>query len=94
MITFKHEDDGRKGVIYILENEQPAGEITYVWSGTHKFIINHTEVYNDFNGKGYGRQLVLKVIEYAKEKEVKIIPLCPYAKNVMEKDEYLREMIF
>lgn len=93
MTTFRTEDDNRKGVIYILENEQTAGEISFVWSGADKFIINHTEVYDAFNGKGYGKQLVLKAIEYATEKQVKIIPLCPYAKKVMEGDEKLREMI-
>lgn len=94
MITFKHEQDERRGKFIILENDIPAGEMTYVWAGTEKFIIDHTETYEDFSGKGYAKQLVMKGIDYAKEKNVKIIPLCPYAKKVMEKDENLHEIIF
>lgn len=94
MITFKHEEDGRKGKFTILENEIPAGEMTYVWAGDSKFIIDHTETYEGFNGKGYGKMLVLHGVEYAKQKGVKILPLCPYAKKVMEADPALHEMIF
>ena len=94
MITFKKEEDERRGKFIILENDTPAGEMTYVWAGKNKFIIDHTETYEAFAGKGYGKQLVMKGIEYAKEKGVKILPLCPYTKKVMEADESLHEMIY
>lgn len=94
MITFKHEEDGRHGKFTILENEIPAGEMTYVWAGENKFIIDHTESYDGFGGRGLAKELVLKGIAYAKEQDVKIIPLCPYAKKVMEGDNELKEMIF
>lgn len=94
MITFKQDEDGRRGKIILLENDIPAGEMTYVWAGKNKFIIDHTETYEDFGGKGYGKKLVLKGIEYAKEKGVKIIPLCTYAKKVMEANKDFHEMIF
>ncbi|MEZ4881333.1 MAG: GNAT family N-acetyltransferase [Flavobacteriaceae bacterium] len=94
MISFKQEEDERRGKFIILENGTPAGEMTYVWAGKNKFIIDHTETYETYGGKGYGKKLVMKGIEYAKEKGVKIIPLCPYAKKVMESDETLSEMIF
>jgi predicted GNAT family acetyltransferase len=93
-ISFKHKEDGRKGIFIIMENDIPAGEMTYVWAGTNKFIIDHTEAYEEFSGKGYAKQLVLKGIDFAKEKGVKIIPLCPYAKKVMEKDETLHQWLF
>src|SRR5690606_11262571 len=94
MITFKQEEDERTGKFVVLADGVPAGEMTYVWAGTNKFIIDHTEIYETFEGKGYGKQLVMKGIAYAKKKNVKIIPLCPYAKKVMENDESLHEMIF
>lgn len=92
MVTFTHTIKDTKGKINLLENEVPAGEIIYVWAGA-QFIINHTEVYEGFNGKGYGKELVYKAIEYAKEKNGKIIPLCPYAKKIMERDEELNKML-
>lgn len=94
MIAFKQEENEHRGKFIILENDIPAGEMTYVWAGENKIIIDHTETYAAFGGKGYGRQLVMKGIDYAKDKQAKIIPLCPYAKKVMEGDEKLRKMIF
>lgn len=94
MITFKQEEDQRRGKFILLENDTPAGEMTYVWAGPGKFIIDHTEAYEAFSGKGYGKKLVMQGIAYAKEKGVKILPLCPYAKKVMEGDESLHDMIF
>ena len=94
MITCKQEEDQGRGKFLLLEDNVVAGEMTYVWAGTDKFIIDHTEVGKSFAGKGYGRQLVLKGIEYAREQGVKILPLCPYAKKVMEGDENFRDVIF
>lgn len=94
MITFKQEEHGNRGKFTILENETIAGEMTYAWASQHILIINHTEVNEAFGGKGYGRQLVMKGVEFAREKGVKIMPTCSYAKKVMEDDETLHDMIF
>lgn len=94
MTTFEHDTNNQGGTFFILDNNQKAGEITYVWAGDDKFIIDHTQVYEDHSGKGYGRMLVKKAIEYAKSEGVKILPLCPYARKVMEGEERLKKMIF
>lgn len=93
-ITFKQEEGGRRGKFLIFEDEKSAGEITYVWAGTNKFIIDHTETYEGFNGKGYAKQLVMKSVEYAREKNVKIVPLCPYAKALFDKTEAIQDVLF
>lgn len=94
MITIKHIEEERGGKFVLLENDIPAGEMTYVWAGENKFIIDHTEAYEGFEGKGFGRKLVMQGIELAQAKNVKIIPLCPYAKKVMENDASLHSMIY
>jgi predicted GNAT family acetyltransferase len=57
-----------------------------VWAGTSKFIIDHTGVEESFGGKGLGRQLVMKAVEYARNNALKILPLCPFAKKVFDKE--------
>lgn len=94
MIDIKQEEDEGRGVFTLLENGSPAGELSYVWAGDNKFIIDHTETFDGFSGKGYGKELVMKAIAYAREKQVKILPLCPYAKKVMEKDPTFHEIVF
>lgn len=74
-----------KGAFRAMDNETPAGEMTYVWAGTDKFIIDHTEVDEAYNGKGIGKQLLMKAVAFARENNLKIIPLCPFAKSLFDK---------
>ena len=58
------------------------GECEYVDSGD-RWTITHTGVREAYEGKGIARKLVLKVVEAARAKGVKIDPHCPYAKKLM-----------
>lgn len=87
------DDNGKKGKFYIQENDKILAEMTYVWSGD-KFIIDHTEVDDSLAGKGIGKKLVLKAVEMAREKKVKILPLCPFAKKVFDRDETIQDVVF
>jgi predicted GNAT family acetyltransferase len=79
------ELNDRKGHFYISVNGKQAGLMTFVFAGKDKIIIDHTEVDPEYNGKGYGKKMVAKAVEYAREKNLKIIPLCPFAKKVFDK---------
>ncbi len=85
MMTIQQTDDGKKGAFYIEENGERLAEMTYVWAGSGMFIIDHTEVSEKLAGKGAGKQLVAKAVAYAREKNIKIKPLCPFAKAVFDK---------
>jgi len=94
MTTINKEDNGKKGKFTIYEDEETAGEMTYTWAGEKRFIIDHTIVDDKFRGKDYGKQLVMKAVEFAREQNLKILPLCPYAKRVLESDENLQDVLF
>jgi len=87
-------NDTKKGYFEAVEDGKEAGKMTYTWAGDSKFIIDHTEVSPDFNGKGVGKKLVLAAVEYARANNVKIIPLCPFAKRVFDKVEEIRDVLF
>lgn len=93
MIEIKREDDGAKGRFVIYEDGKEAGEMTFTWPGKDKFIIDHTETKKEFGGKGYAKKLVMAGVAFAREKGVKIIPLCPYAKSVFDRDESLKYVL-
>ncbi len=84
-MEIKHADDGKKGRFYIELGGQTEGEMTYVWAGPHKFIIDHTEVSEKLKGQNAGRQLLAKAVAFAREKQVKIKPLCPFANAMFQK---------
>ncbi|KIO77493.1 GNAT family acetyltransferase [Pedobacter lusitanus] len=87
-------NDEKKGSFKAIENDKVAGEMTYVWAGPGKIIIDHTEVNPDFSGKGVGKKLVLEAVKYARDNKVKILPLCPFAKSVFDKNPDLQDVLF
>jgi predicted GNAT family acetyltransferase len=93
-MTIERIDDGKKGAFKAVADGKEAGVMTYVWSGSGKFIIDHTEVHEDFSGQGVGKKLVLEAIKYARENSLKIMPLCPYAKSVFDKNPDLHDVLF
>ncbi len=68
--------------------------MTYTWAGPGKFIIDHTEVSPEFNGKGVGKQLVMAAVAYARAERVKIMPLCPFAQSVFDKNPDIKDVLF
>jgi len=82
-----------KGVFQAMEDGKEAGAMTYSWAGEDKMIIDHTEVNPEFKGRNVGNQLLMALVEYARENNIKIIPLCPFAKSVFDKKEEIRDVL-
>lgn len=82
-----------KGFFKAISGGKEAGKMTYSWAGKSKFIIDHTEVNPEFSGKGVGKKMVMEAVNYARENELKIIPLCPFAKSVFDKTPEIRDVL-
>ncbi|MWB92853.1 GNAT family N-acetyltransferase [Flavobacterium sp. GA093] len=93
-MEIKQNNEGRKGNFQAIEDGKEAGLMTYTWAGDSKFIIDHTEVNEAFNGKGVGKKLVMAAVEYARANNLKIIPLCPFAKSVFDKTADIHDVLF
>ena len=85
-------DDGKKGAFKAVENNVQAGLMTFTWAGENKFIIDHTEVNDDFRGKSVGKIMVMAAVDFARDKDIKILPLCPFAKSVFDKMEEINDV--
>ena len=93
MSEVKLEIEGKKGYFHIDVDGKQEGKMTFVFAGDDKIIIDHTEVNPGNEGKGFGKQMVKKAVEYAREKDIKIIPLCPFAKSVFDKVPEFRDVL-
>ena len=93
MITINQINRETKGFFEAKEDDKKAGLMTYSWAGENLFIIDHTEVSPDFNGKGVGKKMVLAAVDFARKENKKIIPLCPFAKATFDKNEDLRDVL-
>lgn len=83
-MKIKQEESENKGKFFIHENGQEVGLMTYSIAGTDKIIIDHTEVDDSMQGQGLGHKLVKAAVDYAKNNNIKIVPLCPFAKNIFD----------
>ncbi|GAA4437914.1 GNAT family N-acetyltransferase [Ravibacter arvi] len=93
-MDFIREDNTVSGVIKALNGDTEAGRLNYNWSGPDRIIIDHTEVYTQFREQGLGSRLVEVAVDFARENGIKIIPLCPFARKVMESTPESRDIIF
>ena len=84
-MNVKQRDDGLKGEFYIADKGEILAQMTYVWAGDSRFIIDHTEVSDALRGQGAGKLMLAQAVAFAREKGVKILPLCPFAKSVFDK---------
>lgn len=78
-IEIKQNEVGHKGKFYVEVNGKQVAEMTYSMAGTTKMIIDHTEVGDELRGTGAGAKMVLAAVNQAREKGLKILPLCPFA---------------
>ena len=82
-----------KGAFYIEVEGIQEAMMTFVYAGEDKIIIDHTEVNPGNEGKGFGKKMVTKAVEFAREKGIKIVPLCPFAKSVFDKTPEFRDVL-
>jgi len=87
----KYNEKGGHFFVAVGGNEE--AKMTFVFAGADTIIIDHTEVNSDFNGKGFGKKMFLKAIDFAREKSIKIIPLCPFAKSMFDKMPDVRDVL-
>lgn len=90
---FEHSESETRGVFTASAGGKELGKMTYSKMGNKKIIIDHTEVYQDSKGSGVGKSLVEFGVKWARENEVKILPLCPFAKTVIERDKSLQDVL-
>ncbi|MBL1214233.1 MAG: N-acetyltransferase [Ignavibacteriae bacterium] len=92
-MEIKLTENQTKGFAIVKDNTIIAGKMTYSIPSGDFIIIDHTEVEPMYNGKGVGKQLLLKIVEMAREKNIKILPLCPFANAMFKKLDDIRDVL-
>lgn len=83
-MEIQNKNDGKRGAFFIEDAGKEIALMHYIFSGPGKIIIDHTEVDDEHAGKGLGLQLVKAGVAYARENQLKILPLCPFAKKIFD----------
>lgn len=92
-IEIQHKSGETKGQFYVKDDHDIKAKITYSKLGATQIIIDHTEVSGDLKGQGVGKMLVEHAVEFARKNDLKVIPLCPFAKTVIESNSSLQDVL-
>lgn len=75
----KHKESDRRGMFYFEDEKGITSELTYSIKDNGILVIDHTKTRPALEGQGLASQLVKKSVEYARENNFKIDPLCSFA---------------
>lgn len=89
----KLKESDNKGAAYIGDVAKPDATMTYSIVSEDILIIDHTEVSDFLRGQGAGRKLLDALVDKARKQNMKISPLCPYAKSVFDKVSTIRDTL-
>lgn len=92
-MEIKFEQSETKGAFYVEENGARLATMTFSKAGTDRIIIDHTEVSDALRGKNVGKQLVAAAVDHARKNNLKIIPLCPFTKSVIERTPAYQDVL-
>ncbi|WP_414045894.1 GNAT family N-acetyltransferase [Macrococcus equi] len=82
----------KENLFYIGDVSSPKGQMTYVENGD-QLIIDHTEVVEELQGEGAGKQMVEAAVKYARDNNKKILPICPFVKKVIEETPEFQDVL-
>jgi uncharacterized protein len=95
-MDIQHKQVGEAGIFFISDdNNDTLAELVYAQKDPGTMVIEHTEVDRAFRGNDVGDQLIFRAVEYARSNDLKIMPVCSFARAVFElkkeyKDVYVR----
>lgn len=83
-IRLKLNEAGR-GAFYLDEGQERLAEME-VSVSKGVLTVYHTEVAERLKGKGVAGDLMKTMVSCAREKKLKVVPLCPYVHSRFKKD--------
>lgn len=91
-ITVTHEESPTRGRFVAMVDGYEA-ELTYSRAGDHQIIADHTGVPSEIGGLGVGSALTRAMIEDARARGLKIVPLCPFVNAQFRRHPEWRDLL-
>lgn len=93
-MEIKLSESENKGRFFIEEEGKMLAQITWVKETEDHIILDHTFVDDSLRGQGIARQLFDKVIELARDRDIKIQPVCSYAQKMFEQNPEIADLMY
>ena len=76
-----------------LEVENHIAFIEFIKNNDNIIFLTHTEVPSELGGKGVGSELVSRVLNWIKENDYKLAPLCPFVAAYLKRHPEWTEIL-
>ena len=92
-MTIQHKQSGAKGAFFIKDEDAAVAQLVYSITHDNQMMIEHTEVDEELRGGNIGYELVQKAVEHARSHQYTVIPLCSFARAVLEKKPEFKDVL-
>lgn len=89
----KHIIDGDSGEFQLIENGARIGEVSYDILEDGSLSLYHTGVNPEQQGRGLGNKLINIIVDYARENNKKIVPVCSFAVRLFEINPKIQDVL-
>lgn len=83
-MKIEHNKGARRFELFDDSGEK-IGEIEYMKGGNNEIYATHTEVYPQYEGRGFAARLLDEMADFARQNKLKIVPVCPYVISAFKK---------
>lgn len=91
-ITVTREETPTRGR-YVATVDGHEAELTYSRAGDHQIIADHTGVPSEIGGRGVGTALARAMVDDARARGLKIVPLCPFVNEQFRRHPEWRDLL-
>ncbi len=92
-VTIEREELNGVHEFVLRINGEKFGFLEFTRPEVGVMRIEYVEVSTEFRGTGLGRQLVEKAVAFATEAKLRVVPICSYARAVIQRDPALSESL-
>ncbi|MDB5201388.1 MAG: hypothetical protein JWQ27_797 [Ferruginibacter sp.] len=84
-MNIQHTEKDNQGSFFIEKDGKQLAEMVYNLNEPGQLVIEHTEVDDELRGQNIGYELVVAGANYAREKQLKVVPVCRFARALFHK---------
>ena len=85
-VTIEREELNGANEFVLRVNGERLGFLDYTRPEVGVMLIEYVEVSPQLRGTGLGKQLVEKAVAFAKDNSLRVVPICSYARAVIQRD--------
>jgi predicted GNAT family acetyltransferase len=83
--------DEQEFILHI--DDERMGSLDYALPEAGVMRIDYVEVAPELRGSGLGRELVQAAVDWAREGNLQIVPICGYARAVIARDPAMSKLL-